>query len=75
VHIVQFIVYCLLLVAANAYIYIYIKILNYITNAPTCFVASAPSLAHAKSNLPEDGSEAPKHVGAFQCLTVHFSIQ
>jgi len=23
--------------------YIYIKILNYITNAPTCFSASAPS--------------------------------
>ena len=25
------------------YIYIYIKTLNYITNSPTCFVASAPS--------------------------------
>ena len=25
------------------YIYIYIKILNYITNAPTCFSASTPS--------------------------------
>jgi hypothetical protein len=44
--------------------YIYIKILNYIRNASTCFAAFAPSLANAKSKLPEDGSEAPKHVGA-----------
>jgi hypothetical protein len=61
------IVYYLLVVPANTYIYIYIyiKILNYITNARTCFDASAPTSANAKSNLPEDGSETPKHVGAF----------
>jgi hypothetical protein len=44
----------------------YIKILNYNTNAPTCFGASAPStgsfitLANAISKLPEDDVKASK---------------
>jgi hypothetical protein len=38
-----FIVYYCLFVPTNAYIYTYIKILNYITNAPKCFGAYAPS--------------------------------
>ena len=41
------IIYYLLFVPINAYIYIYIyiyiKILNCVTDAPTCFGASAPS--------------------------------
>jgi hypothetical protein len=33
----------LLFVPTNTHTHIYNKILNYITNAPTCFGASAPS--------------------------------
>ena len=33
------------------YIYIYIKILNYITNAPTCFSTSAPSCIYLWYNV------------------------
>ena len=55
--------------------YIYIKTLNYTTNSPTYFVASAPSsgsfdikyalIKYLIPKLPEDGAEAPKYVGAF----------
>ena len=38
-----FIVYYLLFLPTNAYIYIYIKIFNYIESASTYFGASAPS--------------------------------
>jgi len=33
---------------------------NYITNVPACL-----TLANTIYKLPEDGAEAPKHVGAF----------
>jgi hypothetical protein len=35
--------YCLLFIFLPTNVHIYIEILNYITNAPTCFGASAPS--------------------------------
>ena len=41
---------------------IHTYIINYITNASTCFGASLPS---SGSFDVEDGAEAPKHVGAF----------
>jgi len=59
----------------NVYIHIYIKTLNFTTNAPTYFGASAPSSgsfgikylirAYLISKLPEDGAEATKYVGEF----------
>jgi len=42
-----------------------VKILSYITNAPTCFAVSAATLANAVSKLPGHGAETPKHAGAF----------
>ena len=55
-----FIVYYLLCVPTNThthththiYIYIYKTILNYITNAPTCFGASAPSAGSVDIAFP-----------------------